>query len=79
MLNQEEMDELEWLNAWTDDLDESQFNRLKELEIKKDKSSTAYLQDAERRADISSSPITSQLGADRVHLSDIYAMERTLS
>ena len=51
--------------------------------------STTYLQDAERRADMSSTPITSrdgkvvpvntsQLGADRVHVSDILKLESEL-
>ena len=36
-MSQEELDELEWLRAWDDDLTEEQFNRLKQLEVMAEK------------------------------------------
>lgn len=73
----------EWVSKYRSALAGKTF----QFEIVDEPEPTTYLQDAERKADISSMPITmrdgkivpvntSQLGADRVHVSDIYALER---
>lgn len=73
----------------SDEQIQSEVNAVEAQYYEKYPQKTSYLQDAERRADISSTPITtrdgkvapvntSQLGADRVHFSDLLKLENEL-